>query len=71
MILLLHAETYFYHYQLKLMPENHWSAYVKFIKASITAPGMKEIWAEVASAYSHDFLKWLDKQFLELDANKK
>lgn len=67
MMLFLHAETYFHHHKLKLMPNNHWSGYEKFIKASLNSPGFKDYWNEVGPAFSEDFSKWMDKLFLELN----
>ena len=52
------------------MPENHRSGYVKFIKAFIVEPGMKDIWTDIGSAFSQDFSKWIDKQFLALQTNE-
>lgn len=60
MMLLLHAETYFHHYKLQLMPDNHWDNYAKFIIAALDTPGFKKYWQEVGFAFSEDFSKWMN-----------
>ena len=70
MQLLLHAETYFHHHQLKLMPNNHWNNYAKFIKVSLDSPGFKDYWNEVGFAFSEDFSKWMNKIFSESKVEK-
>ena len=59
MMLLLHAETYFHHYKLSLMPNNHWDRYAKFIVAALDAPGFTDYWEEVGFAFSKDFAAWM------------
>ena len=71
MMLLLHAETCFHHYQLKLIPKNHWQGYVLFIRGTLHKPGFKDYRNQVGQAFSSDFSKWLNKQFLELDTNNE
>ena len=61
MQLLLHAETYYRHYQLKLMPDNHWNNYAKFIRAALESPGFADYWAEVGFAFSEEFAQWMNK----------
>jgi hypothetical protein len=63
MQLLLHAETYYHHHKLKLMPHNHWNNYAKFIKAALDSPGFEDYWNEVGFAFSEDFSKWMDSIF--------
>ena len=70
MMLLLHAETYYHHYKLKLMPDNHWNNYAKFIKVSLDSPGFKDYWNEVGFAFSEDFSKWMNKIFSESKIEK-
>jgi hypothetical protein len=62
MQLLLHAETYFRHFQLGLMPPNDWNGYVRFIRAYVPTPGFRECWADVAQGYSEDFSAWMNEQ---------
>jgi len=61
MQLLLHAETYYHHHQLKLMPNNHWKNYAKFIKVALDSPGFEDYWNEVGFAFSENFSKWMNK----------
>ncbi|SER09602.1 hypothetical protein SAMN05421824_3007 [Hyunsoonleella jejuensis] len=65
MMLLLHAETYYHHYKLKLMPNNHWKNYAKFIVAALDSPGFEGYWNDVGFAFSEDFFKWMNKIFAE------
>lgn len=59
MQVLLHAETYFHHQQLGLMPETHWRGYERFIIDYIDTPGFVECWASVEDGYSEEFSRWL------------
>lgn len=58
---LLHAETYFRHYELDLMPESHWNGYVRFIIGNISIPGFRQCWQEIGPGFSGDFAAWLDR----------
>ncbi len=60
MQLILHAETYYRHYQLKLMPDNHWNNYAKFITAAMESPGFADYWGEVGFAFSENFRLWMN-----------
>jgi hypothetical protein len=68
MQLLLHAETYFYHHKLKLMPHNHWKNYAKFIRVALDSPGFEDYWNDVGFAFSEDFYEWMNKVFSESKA---
>ena len=70
MMLLLHAETYYHHYKLKLMPDNHWKNYAKFIIATLDSPGFEDYWNEVGFAFSEDFSEWMNKIFSESKVEK-
>ena len=63
MMLLLHAETYYHHHKLKLMPDNHWKNYAKFIMAALDSPGFEDYWKEVGFAFSEDFSVWMNTIF--------
>ncbi|MBC2838152.1 hypothetical protein [Robiginitalea sp. SC105] len=65
MMLLLHAETYFHHHKLNLMPDNHWDNYAKFIVAALNSPGFEAYWNEVGFAFSRDFSVWMNQIFSE------
>jgi hypothetical protein len=60
---LLHAETYFHHHQLGLMPDEHWRGYAKFMARYIQSPGFKQTWDDIGPAFSEDFARWLDGLF--------
>jgi hypothetical protein len=60
---LLHAETYFHHHQLGLMPDEHWRGYAKFMTRYIQSPGFKQTWDDIGPAFSEDFARWLEGLF--------
>ena len=64
--LLLHAETYFHHHELGLMPDTHWRGYVRHMKGYMQSPGFKEVWDDIGSGFSEDFAHWLDRQLASL-----
>src|SRR5205085_12704323 len=41
---LLHAETYFHHRALGLMPDAHWQPYARYFAKYVKSPGFKEAW---------------------------
>jgi len=61
MMIFLHAETYFHHYELGLMPAKHWSGYGKYVTGYLSTPGVDEFWSDVGPAFSVDFSKWIDE----------
>lgn len=65
MQLLLHAETYFHHYELGLMPDSHWRGYARYISQYMQSAGFKEVWSEVGHGFSEDFAGWVDKQLAD------
>jgi hypothetical protein len=62
---LLHAETYFHHHQLGLMPDEHWHGYEKFLSRYVRSPGFKETWEDIGPGFSEDFAKWLNSLLKE------
>ncbi len=60
MMVFLHAETYFHHYELRLMPSKHWQGYVRYVRGYISTPGVPEFWVDVGPEFSVDFSKWVD-----------
>jgi hypothetical protein len=60
---LLHAETYFHHHQLGLMPDEHWRGYAKFMTRYLQSPGFKQTSDDIGPAFSEDFARWLDGLF--------
>lgn len=71
MMLPLHAETYFHHHKLNLMPDTHWDNYAKFIIAALDSPGFHAYWKEVGFAFSADFAHWLDGLFSKFPGEPK
>ena len=68
MMVLLHAETYYHHYELKLIPTKHWSGYVKYVRGYLEFPGVREFWDDVGAAFSVDISKWIASQLAEIEA---
>jgi hypothetical protein len=58
---LLHAETYFRHYELGLMPDSHWNGYTRFVISNISLPGFRECWREIGPGFSSNFAARLDR----------
>lgn len=62
---LLHAETFFHHYELGLMPDAHWRPYERFMMNYIQSPGFNEAWDDIGPGFSEDFARWIDRLLLE------
>ncbi len=58
--MLLHAETYFHHHELGLMPDTHWRGYVRYMTTYIKSPGFREVWNDIGPSFSEDFAGWLN-----------
>jgi len=58
--LLLHAETYFHHHELGLMPDAHWRGYVRYMTGYMQSPGFREVWDDIGPGFSEDFARWVD-----------
>lgn len=67
MMVFLHAETYYHHYELKLMPAKHWSGYVRYVRGYLETPGVREFWDDVGPAFSVDFSNWISSQLAEIE----
>ncbi|MDU8886817.1 hypothetical protein RXV94_11650 [Yeosuana sp. MJ-SS3] len=65
MMVFLHAETYFHHYELGLMPKKHWKGYKRYVKNYLESPGVLDFWNDVGKAFSIDFSKWIDSLIVE------
>ena len=63
--LLLHAETYFHHHQLGLMPDGHWRGYARFMTRYVQSPGFRETWEDIGPGFSEDFARWLNGKVSE------
>ena len=59
MNMMLHAETYYHHFELGLMPDGHWKGYVRYVESYSTSPGFAEFWSEVGPAFSREFCNWM------------
>ena len=57
---LLHAETYFHHHALGLMPDAHWGPYERWFAKYVKAAGFKEVWDDIGPGFSEDFARWVD-----------
>jgi len=57
---LLHAETYFHHHALGLMPDAHWGPYERWFAKYLKSPGFKEVWDDIGPGFSEDFAGWVD-----------
>jgi hypothetical protein len=60
MMVFLHAETYYHHYELGLMPKEHWSGYVRYVRGYLSTPGVLGFWRDVGPAFSVGFSRWID-----------
>lgn len=56
---MLHAETYYHHYELKLMPDGHWAGYIRYVEGYSKSPGFVDFWRDVGPAFSRDFSNWM------------
>lgn len=61
----LHAETYYRHHELGLMPPEHWQGYVRFVEGYLETAGVHEFWADVGPAFSARFSAWIDRLLAE------
>jgi hypothetical protein len=59
MNMMLHAETYYHHYELGLMPDGHWKGYVRYVEGYSIAPGFADFWKEAGPAFSRNFCNWM------------
>jgi hypothetical protein len=59
MNLMLHAETYYHHYELGMMPDGHWDGYVRYVEGYSTTPGFAEFWSDVGPSFSRNFSNWM------------
>jgi len=57
---LLHAETYFHHHDLGLMPDAHWRPYALFFAKYVKSSGFNEVWDDIGPGFSEDFVRWID-----------
>ena len=70
MMVFLHAETYYHHYELNLMPKKHWSGYVKYVRGYLESPGVRVFWDDVGDAFSVDFSRWISRQLDEFGSQE-
>lgn len=67
---LLHAETYFHHHELGLMPDEHWRGYVRYMTRYIQSRGFTDVWDDIGSAFSENFARWINRLLAESKATK-
>ena len=58
---LLHAETYFHHHELGLMPDAHWRPYEQYLTRYMQSTGFGEVWNDIGPGFSEDFARWIDR----------
>jgi hypothetical protein len=71
MMVFLHAETYFRHRELGLMPASHWDGYRRFVWGYLDTPGVTEFWGDVGPAFSREFAGWVDGLLAEKAATTR
>ena len=59
---LMHAETFFRHFKLGLMPQSHWDGYCRFFSGYVSTPGFAECWQQMRQTVSADFADWVEGQ---------
>ena len=59
MNMMLHAEMYYHHYDLGLMPDENWQGYVRWMEIYSTSPGFLEFWKDVGLIFSRGFCDWM------------
>jgi hypothetical protein len=57
---LLHAEMYFHHHALGLIPDAHWRPYARYWAKYVKGAGFKEVWDDIGPDFSEDFARWVD-----------
>lgn len=57
---LMHAETFFRHFQLGLMPQSHWDGYCRFFAGYVATPGFGECWRDMRETVAAEFAAWVD-----------
>src|ERR1700747_1263973 len=58
---LLHAETYFHHHELGLMPDAHWRPYARYLTRYMQSPGFRGVWNDIGKGFSENFARWIDR----------
>lgn len=58
--IILHAETFYQHDKLGLIPKSHWEAYCRFFAGYCTTPGFADNWRAMRHSFSTDFIAWGD-----------
>ncbi len=67
MQIFLHAETYYYHFELGLMPQSHWSGYAHYITGYMHSNGIVDFWKDSGLGFSENFREWLGAKLEEED----
>ncbi len=59
--IILHAETFFIHHKLGLIPKTHWEAYCAFWDGYAATPGIADTWRQMKPSFEPEFGAWLDE----------
>lgn len=65
---LLHAETFFHHHALSLMPDAHWQPYERYFAEYVKSAGFKEAWDDIGPGFSEDFAHWINAMLAKPNA---
>jgi hypothetical protein len=57
---ILHAETFFIHHRLGLIPKSHWEAYGRYWDGYAATPGVADTWRQMKASFEPEFGAWLD-----------
>jgi len=68
---LLHAETYFHHHALGLMPDVHWRPYERYFGKYVASPGFKDVWDDIGPGFSEDFAHWIEVMLTNLPLTRE
>ncbi len=67
MQIFLHAETYYHHFELGLMPKSHWSGYAHYITEYMHSNGFVDFWKDSGLGFSENFREWVSTKLEEED----
>ena len=59
MQIFLHAETYYHHFELGLMPNSHWRGYAHYITEYMHSNGCVDFWRDAGAGFSESFREWV------------
>lgn len=62
MQMMVYGETHFHQFQLKLMPDSHWSGLSNYLRSYIGSDRFEEYWIEEGKSFSHEYSTWISEQ---------